>query len=83
MTLGPKTKKALIISAKHAVNAVLTDTALNQFFPLIFNFHSTAGVIAFSKGAGAAILAREVAVWLPPLLKWSQENLSWNGNGNQ
>jgi hypothetical protein len=83
MTLGPKMKKALVISAKHAVNAVLTDTALSQFFPLIFNFHSAAGLVAFAKGAGAAVLAREIAVWLPPLLKWSQENLSWSGNVNQ
>lgn len=74
----PKFTRVLVISAKHALNAVLTNTALATMMPSVFNFHSAAGLIALAKGAGAAVAAREAAVWIPPLLKWSQENLNFS-----
>ena len=72
----PTVTKVLVISAKHALNALLTNTALAAMMPSVFNLHSTAGLIALGKAAGAAVAAREAAVWIPPILKWTQENLN-------
>lgn len=75
-------KKVLIISAKHAVNAILTNAALAELLPNIFNFHSSAGLLAFGKAALATVAAREASVWLPVVLKWTQENLNLSIGGN-
>lgn len=70
-------KKVLIISAKHAVNALLTNAALAGLLPNIFNFHSPAGLLAFGKAALGVVAAREATIWLPVVLKWTQENLNF------
>lgn len=73
-------KKILIISAKHAVNALLTNSVLSELLPSVFNFHSAAGLLAFGKAALATVAAREAVVWIPVVLKWTQENISFGGN---
>lgn len=61
----------LIVAAKNAVNAILTNMGLMAMFSNTFNWHSWAGVLAMAKATGLVVLAREVVVWVPKLLKWS------------
>lgn len=78
-------KKILIVSAKHAVNALLTNVSLTVMFHSTFhfnNFHDWAGMIAYLKAAGAVILSREAMVWGPKILKWSQTGIDTNGDNN-
>ena len=77
--MNPTIKKILVISAKHAVNAVLTNASLAAMMPRTFNFHH-AGLMAFGETALATVIAREAMVWGPVLIKWSQSNLNF-GNG--
>ena len=64
-------KNFLLICAKNAVNAVLLNTGLMLKWGQIFNLSTWAGFIALLEATGMVILAREVAVWLPIILKWS------------
>lgn len=72
-------KKVLILSAKHAVNALLTNAGLAAMMPKTFNLHHLA---AFGEAALSVVIAREAMVWLPVVAKWSQSNLNFGGNGN-
>jgi hypothetical protein len=74
--MNPKTKKYLIISAKHAVNALLTNGGLWALFPKTFNFHDWTGMLAFLKATAVIILTREVMVWGPKIVKWSSTDVS-------
>ncbi len=64
-------KNVLLITAKNAVNAVLTSTALMAFNWGAFNVTSKDGWWNLGKVVAAVIIGREVAVWVPILLKWS------------
>lgn len=66
-------KKYLNIAARHAVNASLL--SLFQIFhdPQDNNFHNWHGIQGILWAVGGAVLAREVVVWFPKLLKWSQD----------
>jgi hypothetical protein len=64
-------KNFLLICAKNAVNAVLLNSGLMLKWGSIFNVTSWSGIIALLQATGMVILAREVAVWLPIVFKWS------------
>jgi hypothetical protein len=67
-------KNILIVAAKNAVNAVLTNAALMAKFPTVFNIHSKDGWWNLAYAIGSVVLAREVMVWIPELLRWSRTN---------
>jgi NhaP-type Na+/H+ or K+/H+ antiporter len=72
LTLHPAIKSFLTISAKNAVFAILTNSALMLQWHSIFNFDNWPGVWAVARATFAVIASREALVWLPKLLKWSQ-----------
>jgi len=72
--MNPQLKNVLVISAKQGLNALLVNTAASQFWPQIFTIHTKAGLFNFLYLIGAQVGAREVAVWLPVLLRWSTTN---------
>lgn len=75
--MNPTVKKYLIVAAKQAVNAILTNAGLAAMLPSVFNLHNPAGMVAIAKAAGVAVVTREAMVWGPKLLAWS------NSNGDQ
>lgn len=64
-------KNFLLITAKNALNSVLTSSALMALNWGAFNFTSKAGWWNLGKVCFSVIAAREATVWLPILLKWS------------
>ena len=72
LTIGPRTKAFLIISAKSAVNAIITNTGLMMAFSSVFNAHSTLGVVNLCKSTLIVVVSREALVWGPRILAWSQ-----------
>lgn len=66
-------KTILIVSAKNAVNAILTNGALMTLFSGTFHLHSWAGALNVLKATGAVIGIRESQIWVPKLLKWSTD----------
>ena len=65
-------KSILIVVAKNAVNAVLTNSGLMLGWGNIFNIDSIAGVVALLKATGIVVVSREVIVWIPKLIAWSK-----------
>ena len=80
MILSPIVKQVLENMAKNAVNASLTALGPIAGWSSQFNFHNWTGVKHILFVMGSAALAREVMVYVPKLLAWSQ---STNGNGVQ
>lgn len=72
MPLNPKIKSALMISAKQGLNALLVNTSAWLVVPKDFNFHNTAGVEHILFLALGTVASREIAVWLPKILAWTQ-----------
>ena len=70
MNLG--IKRVLIICAKNAVFAFLTNSALMLQWHSIFNFHNLPGVWAVTRATLSVIGAREGLIWIPIIMKWSQ-----------
>lgn len=64
-------KQVLIISAKHAVNSLLVNSAFLALFPATFQIHTKAGWFNLLKSAAAIIGSREAMVWVPKVLKWT------------
>jgi hypothetical protein len=69
--MNSNVKSFLIVTAKNAVNAVLTNAALMTMFSGTFHLHSWAGVLNLLKAAGIAVAVREAQIWVPKLLSWS------------
>lgn len=73
VTLNPKLKAVLIISAKQAVNALLTNSA---FMTLTGNWHqwitTRAGWLNIGLLTLSTIAAREALIWLPKIQAWTQ-----------
>lgn len=67
-------QRVLIISAKNAVNAILTNASLAAMLPKTFTVFTAAGLIAMVKVCAAVVASREAMVWIPKLLAWSQSN---------
>lgn len=65
--------KYLLISAKHAVNAGLLAGFQMAHDPKDNNLHDWHGIQGVLWAIGAAIVIREISVWFPKLLKWSQD----------
>lgn len=63
-----------LIVLKNAVNAIATSGALAVIDSGNFNFHSADGWWNIGKACLAAVIARELAVWGPIVLKWSTTN---------
>lgn len=68
-------KTILIISAKHAVNAILTNAALIAMFHQFFGLYSWKVFEHMLGVAVATVASREAMVWLPKILKWSSTGL--------
>ncbi len=68
--MNAQIKNFLMIVLKNAVNALLTNAAMMAALPGAFNLHHD-GIINILKLAGSTVMARELAVWLPIVLKWS------------
>jgi hypothetical protein len=71
-------KNFLIIAVKNAINAILTNGAMMTMLPSVFTIHTAAGWWNIAKLTGGVVVAREVAVWVPILLKWSTTNADPN-----
>lgn len=66
-------KKYLVIAIKHAVNAGLLAVFEIMHDPKDNNFHDWHGIQGILWTIGTAIAIREFVVWVPKLLKWSQD----------
>ena len=69
--MNPAIKNFLLICAKNALNAILTNAALMTMMHGVFNTYSTAGLWNLGKAALGVIVAREVMVWGPIVLSWT------------
>jgi hypothetical protein len=69
-----KLKNFLIIALKQAINAVLAAGILKVLISGNFHLGSSADWWNFGKAMASVITAREVTVWGPLLLKWTQTN---------
>jgi len=67
-------KSVLIKVAKQAVNASLITVAPIIATPAAYNLTSVSGLEHVGLLIGGAVAAREILVWYPVLLKWSQSN---------
>jgi hypothetical protein len=70
-------KAFLIIVAKNAVNAILTNSALLALWHTQVNFTHN-GLVNMLRVAAGCVGAREVLVWGPIVLKWSSTNADPN-----
>lgn len=64
-------KAGLIYALKNAVNAALTAAGPVGLWPTFFNVHTLQGLEHVLGIVGSAVLARELMVWGPKILKWS------------
>ena len=64
-------KAGLVVAGKNAVNAALTTAGPMALWPSFFQVHTLMGLAHVASLLGTSILAREVVVWGPKLLKWS------------
>ena len=69
--MWPKAKAVLLVSAKNAVNAILTNATMTVFFPQFMQWHTSDWWWNVGKVALAAVASREALVWVPKLIKWS------------
>lgn len=67
-------KNFLVIVAKNAVNAVITNAALMTMLHGAFNLSTRDGWWNIGKATLSVILAREFTVWFPVVLGWSSTN---------
>jgi hypothetical protein len=72
MTLSPKVKTVLDNMTKNAVNAALTALGPISLWSSQFNFHNWTGGKHVLFVMGSAALAREVMVYAPKVMAWSQ-----------
>jgi hypothetical protein len=64
----------LINAAKNAVNAALTALGPMAMWSAEFNLHDWSGIKHVLIIMGSAALAREISVYYPEILKWSQSS---------
>lgn len=72
--MNPKLKSFLLICAKNAVNAVLTNAGLMASMSQTFNLHDWPGLKHILYAAASVIASREAMVWGPKILSWSTTN---------
>ena len=64
-------KNFLMIVLKNAVNAIITNAGLMTLMHGVFNKYSTDGLWNIGKATLVVIITREVTVWGPVLLHWT------------
>jgi hypothetical protein len=72
--MNPRVHSFLMVSLKQAVNAILTNAAASQIWPHLFDIHTRSGWLPILKLIGTIVGARELMVWTPKVLAWSQSN---------
>lgn len=72
MPMNPSVQNFLVIVAKNAVNAILTNAGLMTMMSGAFNIHSSSGWWNLGKATLVVIGSREAMVWVPILLQWSK-----------
>lgn len=70
--MNPSLRAGLIYAAKNGVNAMLTAVPTPVLMPSTFNFSNFRGLEHLFEVMLSAAVARELMVWIPKLLKWSQ-----------
>jgi len=63
-----------IIILKNAVNALIVNAGAWLILPANFNLHNSAAMWNIAKLAAVTVGSREAAVFIPKLLKWSQNS---------
>lgn len=81
--MNPTLKNILIVSAKNAVNAILTNGALMAMMSGTFHLHSWQGVKHIMEATLSVIGSREAMIWVPKILKWSTTDAVPNGNATE
>ena len=71
-SLTRQIKRVLLITIKSGVNALLTTGAVVIAFHDTISFYSNATIRHLAFIAGGAIFAREVVVWLPRIMAWTE-----------
>ena len=71
-------KNFIMIVLKNALNAILTNAALMTMMHGTFNKYSKDGLWNMGKAALAVIVAREIVVWGPMVMKWTTTNADPN-----
>lgn len=66
-------KSFFVIFLKNLVNALLTNSTLLALWHSQVNF-SHAGMVNMLRVAGSCVLAREIIVWGPIVMRWSNTN---------
>ena len=72
--MNPKLKNFLMIVIKNAVNAVLASGILKVLISGTFNMAGANDWWNLGKACASVIIAREIVVWGPILLNWTQTN---------
>jgi hypothetical protein len=67
-------KLALVITVKNAINAIITNGSLMLMLRGAFNITTAAGWWNIGKVTLSTIIAREVIVWGPVLMRWTTTN---------
>lgn len=70
--MQPMLKRALIISSKNAVNALLTNSVLMTMLHQWHSLNTRSEWAQIGEVALSCVLAREGIIWLPKILAWSQ-----------
>lgn len=69
--MNPKLKNVLLIFVKQALNAILASSVLKVLVYGNFQFNSPDAWWNFGKAIFSVVLAREIIVWGPIIMKWT------------
>lgn len=69
--MNTKLKSVLVIVAKQAVNAALVTLGPVIADPAAYSLHTLHGWRDIGVTVAGAVVAREITVWLPKLMAWS------------
>jgi hypothetical protein len=78
--MSPALKNVLTITAKNAVNAILTNAALMGMLHNLLDVTTRNGWWNIGKVTLSVVVAREAMIWVPELLKWSASTEPPKGN---
>lgn len=67
-------KAILVISAKNAVNAIITNAGLMALFSNTFHLHNWTGLWHVAEATLSIVAGREATIWVPKIIKWSRTN---------
>ncbi len=70
--MNPKLKAFLVAFAKQAVNAALVSLTPVIATPSSYNLTTKSGLGHVALLVGGAVISRELLVWIPMVMKWSQ-----------